>query len=210
MGFLDSSYLEPASLSVNAYGIPRPQQSTWMLQSIGSLPSSAVLTTHWAPISKVITAWCLNQWLTILPRLHKPFCSPIVPETVNFCFLITLPIQYILNILLKQQISNASVFVSFTFLYCLGFYNTMKHNLKHFFLVRNPVFDNNKFDSPLGLLSNTDSFELTFWSLPVSYTHLDVYKRQISSRPIGESNLLLSNTGLGTRKKCFKLCFIVL
>ena len=32
----------------------------------------------------------------------------------------------------------------------------------------------------------------------------------LDSRPNGESNLLLSNTGLGTRKKCFKLCFIVL
>ena len=32
----------------------------------------------------------------------------------------------------------------------------------------------------------------------------------LDSRPNGESNLLLSNTGLGTRKKCFKFCFIVL
>ena len=45
---------------------------------------------------------------------------PLCPEPVNFCFLITLSIQYVFNILLQQQFSNAVV-VSFTLPYCIGF-----------------------------------------------------------------------------------------
>ena len=79
----------------------------------------------------------------------------------SFCFLITLSIQYIFNILLQQHISNASLFVSFTFPYCLGFYNTMKHNLRHFFLIQYLIIAN-LILFPFGLLSDTDSSELTF------------------------------------------------
>ena len=64
----------------------------------------------------------------------------LFPEPVHFCFLITLSIQYIFNILLQQQFSSAVV-VSFSFPYCLGFtcsfYNSMlqTYNLRNFFLI---------------------------------------------------------------------------
>ena len=71
---------------------------------------------------------------------------PLFPEPDHFCLLITLSIQYIFNILLQQQFSNAAV-VSFTIPYCLGFtlsfYNSILQtfNLRDFFLIWNPVFD---------------------------------------------------------------------